>query len=45
MFTFKTRPTFNIKVKEWINLLPAVVFLELSSFHPKTLVMFRNATQ
>jgi hypothetical protein len=33
MFTFKTRPKFNIMVKKRINLLPAVVFLEVSSFH------------
>jgi hypothetical protein len=35
MFTFKTRPKFNINVKKWINSLPAVVFLEVSSFHRK----------
>ena len=35
MFTFKTRPKFNIMGKKWINLLPAVVFLEVSSFHRK----------
>jgi hypothetical protein len=35
MFTFKTRPKFNINVKKWINSHPAVVFLEVSSFHRK----------
>jgi hypothetical protein len=35
MFTFKTRPKFNINVKKRINSLPAVVVLEVSPFHRK----------